>query len=144
MLTVKDLYRKEDQEVEVYLTSEDKITLPFTKPGVIQFARLYSAFIDSFLPDTLSEVALSKVSRDNQLKLAQENLQKKILDDTSKSAEEKDMFLYATLLVKPSSIAVVETIIKDSFNLEASKLDDVILIQLVGYLITLMSKNVSA
>jgi hypothetical protein len=144
MLTVKDLYRKEDQEVEVYLTAEDKIILPFTTPGVIQFARLYSAFIDSFLPDNLSEEDLSKVSRDDQLKLAQENLQRKNIEDTSKSTEDKEMFLYATLLVKPSSIDVVETIIKDSFNLEASKLDDVILIQLIGHLITLMAKNVSA
>ena len=141
----RDLYKTPDTKALTIAISDTKsVDVQITAPGIIQFAKIIKVVTSAFLPDTLSANERADLSQGKQLELALVNLR-----TISENTSEEDQIdaankLYSSLFLSEGNITLLESVIRDCFDLEASILEDLVLLQLTSHLVTLMSERVAS
>lgn len=140
----KVLYRSYSGEnLDVILNDDETFSVQFIPPGIIQYGRLFHVFIDAFLPETLTPADKNKLTQDEKFNLALKTLNDIQANTTEENEEQSVKAVYTGLFLKGNNSKIIESIVRDCFELEASLLDDNVLMQLVSHLINLMSSKIS-
>ena len=134
----------EKEGFTLYLDDTKTFVVKYCPPGAIQVGVLLEVFINAFLPESFSPDVISRMTETEKLQKAYGELSKLKEESTSETDTEIENTIYTKLILKPGNPIRIEELIKDCFDLEARKLRNEILAQLVSKLVTHLSEIVAA
>jgi hypothetical protein len=109
----------------------------------MQVGQIVDLFINGFLPDDLSRDDISRMSVNTQLSKAYTALATLKENSTPDTEAETENRIYTQLILKPGNAQIVENLIKDCFDLDARKLRNDVLAQMISKLITYLSELIN-